>query len=159
MTDLFWLDDMRTAPDNWDWAETYNSAVAKLSQKDYRHGSLDHDLFEYWGYDSAYYWKSYGNERTGLDVLEYIIDNDRWPSQSLSIHTDVTHKREEMADLIEWYGPYSNRAWYERFDCPNPVKGYIFWNDERPDDLGLFTWEKAVVGYKSYPYASGYSFL
>lgn len=152
-SDLFWLDDYRLPPDGWDHAETYHGAVARLAANDYRHGSLDHDLFQYWGHKNYSHWNSsWEDSKTGLDVLEYIIENNRWPSESLAIHTDVTHKREEMADLIRWYGIYDNEEWYTRYNTPDPVAGYIFWNNERPDEQGLFKWSN----WNGVPHGGGY---
>lgn len=66
MNENLWLDDLRTAPENWDWATSAEQAIALLKSHQYAVISLDHDL---------------GDDRagTGLDVL-------RWIEEEVALH-------------------------------------------------------------------------
>jgi len=59
MNENLWLDDLRPAPEGWDWTMSAEQAIALLKSRQYVLLSLDHDL---------------GNDRagTGLDVLRWI---------------------------------------------------------------------------------------
>lgn len=59
-----WLDDIRTPPPGWTWAQTYDEAVTLLERGEAEAISLDHDLGDQ---------NPDGRERTGYDVLLYIV--------------------------------------------------------------------------------------
>lgn len=135
----FWLDDQRLPPDSeWVWAGNYDEAVKILTGERFDHGSLDHDLFMYMGGTSGYFdysytydWKDWQLEKTGLDVLKFIIENDLWPYKSLAIHTDLPEKRYEMAELILLHGPYEEYSWYSGLDGRGShIGGFVFYASE-----------------------------
>lgn len=141
-----WLDDMRPAPEGYHWVKNYDEAIAawnKYGTPDI--ASLDHDL---WG------WTAYVpgvKEYSGYDFTRWLCgdnpadeDSGRWPHIQLSIHTDRTDGRENMAQLIEAYGPYDKRETYER-TYPNwqvggymgskvNVYGYVYTKSHSPKD-------------------------
>jgi hypothetical protein len=59
-----WLDDIRTPPEGWTWAQTYDEAVGLLERGEAEAISLDHDLGDE---------NPNGHERTGYDVLLYLV--------------------------------------------------------------------------------------
>jgi hypothetical protein len=129
-----WLDDFRSPPwNNWDhWAKDYQQVTHYLVANDYEHVSLDHDLCDFpsmgtYGYNSPNWWVG---ELTGLHVVEFMVEQNIWPTKTVSIHTDYSEGRERMADLISSYGPFSNMEWYTRTNCKNKVEGYIFYASE-----------------------------
>src|SRR6476646_10993465 len=112
-----WLDDMRPAPEGYDWVKDYDEAVAYWET----HGtpdiaSLDHDL---WGFTPYY---AGVREYNGADFVQWLCEDvGRFPEVSLSIHTDYTGGRERMADMIEKHGPYNYRDIYDT-TYPIPMK-------------------------------------
>jgi NAD+-processing family protein with receiver domain len=110
---------MRPAPEGYDWVKDYDEAVRYWETKGTPHiASLDHDLWGLTPYISGV------REYNGADFVQWLCgDNDRWPHEQLSIHTDYTAGRERMADMIEKFGPYTNRDVYER-RYPVPDDGY-----------------------------------
>lgn len=127
---------MRPAPEGYDWVKDYDEAVAYWETKGTPDiASLDHDL---WGFKPYY---AGVREYNGADFVSWLCqDNDRWPEISLSIHTDYTTGRENMANMIEQYGPYEYRDVYDR-TYPVPVK-----YDIMPDYYGTLG-NVRVYGY------------
>lgn len=116
---------MRPAPDGYEWVKDYDEAVAAwLSGGTPNVASLDHDLWGFSPYISGV------RELNGADFVRWLCgdnpeveDSGRWPHESLSIHTDFSGGRENMADMIEKYGPYDHRDTYDR-TYPIPDTGY-----------------------------------
>lgn len=141
-----WLDDMRPAPEGYLWVKDYDEAIAAWEKYGTPEvASLDHDL---WG------WTAYVprvKEYSGYDFTRWLCgdnpadeDSGRWPTLQLSIHTDRTDGRENIARLIEAYGPYDTRETYERTysswkesgyqgNLVN-VYGYIYYTKDAPKD-------------------------
>ena len=145
MIKKIWLDDMRPAPEGWKWVKDYYEAIAAWNKDGTPDiASLDHDL---WG------WTAYVpgvKEYSGYDFTEWLCeDESRWPPQQLSIHTDRNDGRENMARLIEEFGPYETREVYER-TFPGwkaggyvggnvKVWGYIYYAKDAPRDPQIYT--------------------
>lgn len=131
-----WLDDFRHPPtDEWVWAENYKRVTHLLANYEWDHVSLDHDL------EPGFFGGQFGTyngytddpwddmERTGFDVVKFIVQNDTWARKTLATHTDNSHGRQNMIGLIDDYGPYSSKKWYERKTQMYPVTGVIYYAD------------------------------
>lgn len=82
MSKLF-LDDVRTPWDSsWETVRSAKEAIAALKANDYEEVSLDHDLesIHYTDFDTVH-------EETGFTVLNWMAENNKWPSKVLIIHT------------------------------------------------------------------------
>lgn len=113
MTDL-WLDDERKPPTfsdcgiHWTWAKTYDEAVEILKTKTIVFASLDHDLSDehYQAFHKARLSgqpmdTSSCKEKTGYDVLLWMLENDIWPKQGVRIHTMNTVRKPIMLDMVQ----------------------------------------------------------
>lgn len=96
-----WLDDVRPCPfvGHWKIAKNYDEAVSILDEYDFEEIWLDHDLDEQ---------ATLGNEpteKTGYDVLEYLIENNRLPkSPKVFVHSLSIQGSERMCKrLAEHY--------------------------------------------------------
>lgn len=92
---VLWLDDRRSPESqNWDgarWVRTVDEAIRAFEEHDVTQASLDHDV----QFDG----------RSGMTVLEWIRDNDRWPRDGVRIHTTNMDARPEMPAMVqEHYG-------------------------------------------------------
>lgn len=96
MTDLF-IDDVRTPPEGWDWAKTYDEAISMVGNG-YEAISLDHDLSEQ--HYMAFIENSDYELGTGYDILKFMAMNNIWPD-ILAIHSGNPVGRKNMFDLIE----------------------------------------------------------
>lgn len=86
-----WHDDIRPAPEGWIWART-NAEAQKLLEEHYgeiEEASLDHDL----GFENAdpngngaIYLAGHSPDGTGLDLVRWMIENDRIPPK-VTIHS------------------------------------------------------------------------
>ena len=111
-----WLDDIRHPPkvegQVWRWARSFEE-VRDLIKK---HGvpvamSVDFDLDEI--YDEEEYY-----EYTGLDVLKWIHENNKWPSY-MSVHSANPVGAERMENFIDDFAPtdvtlYEYRYFYQK---------------------------------------------
>ena len=82
-----WLDDERPCPyvGNWRVAKNYEQAVEILSKYTVVRCCLDHDLaWEH--YDGTVDQKQY-TEKTGLDVVKWMANNDCWPNVAPVVHS------------------------------------------------------------------------
>lgn len=98
-----WLDDERKPPKGFTaWAKTATEAIAELSNTQ-RHNrriqtvSLDHDL----GHKPTRGCK----EKTGMTVVEWMVENDCWPEEII-VHSWNVPAGRRMCDMINRYGPY-----------------------------------------------------
>lgn len=78
------LDDIRLAPEGYTQARTYQACIELLCAHEFERVSLDYSL---------------GERQTGLDVLKWMVENDRIPPQ-LNIHSTHDYGRSAMADYI-----------------------------------------------------------
>lgn len=102
-----WLDDERTPPKTsgrqWVWAKNYHEAVDVFENYDVAFASLDHDLAteHYYAYlKSKTIETPWGlavpkyefREASGMEVLKWIKENNKWPVCGVRIHThnDIT---------------------------------------------------------------------
>jgi hypothetical protein len=136
-----WLDDFRFPPsDEWEWVKTFDEFVEVAPTQEWEHMSLDHDLDDFAIYSSrdSQTWDDwlhgyYVGGKNGMDVTRWIVENECWPTKSIAIHTDVTDRREAMAELIDSHGPFESFDWYERDQASGmtyAVRGYIFYASE-----------------------------
>lgn len=80
-----WLDDIRPAPNGWEWATTADAAIAFLSYEEVAEISLDHDLGL--------------NEPTGLVVARFIAGMKNPPI--VRIHSMNPVGAKAMRDALE----------------------------------------------------------
>lgn len=121
-----YLDDERTHPEGWIRAHNAKEAKEILLSGEVTFASLDHDLFmdRYWSRD----WNSvtaYELE-SGLDVVEWMVENNIWPEEGLRIHTDYTTGRLEMMKLVEEYGPYGEATLDDNVYYPTEGPGILY---------------------------------
>ena len=113
ITDL-WLDDdpNRVPPPcglDWTWVTNYDSAIEALRSGTVIFASLDHDLADehytqYFQADhvsGADYDTSQCKERTGLDVLIWMRDNNVWPTHGIRIHTMNHVRKPIMLEMVK----------------------------------------------------------
>lgn len=108
-----WLDDERSIPSDFTVAgefvfraKTADQAIRLLKEGSFTVASLDHDLG-----DHA---TSKRKERTGVTVIEWMIENEEWPGQII-VHSWNPVGAKKMCDMINRYGPY------ERLIRPTPA--------------------------------------
>lgn len=88
------LDDIRSEPRGYELVRSFEDCIFELGTKDYETVSLDYALGSRW---------------TGLDVLKWMVRNNKFP-KNLNIHSTHGYGRAEMAAYI-------------RMNFP---KGYVF---------------------------------
>ena len=90
-----WLDDERPAPEGWVWCRSVNAAISLLSCAPVSYASLDHDLGDY-RYDGG----------DGTAFVDWMAENDCWPSDGVSVHSANPVGRQTMIATINRYAPY-----------------------------------------------------
>ena len=108
-----WLDDVRLPPDHtWRWVKTADEAIAALASGTVDEISLDHDLAEehyegryepggmYGPPDEAGNVTRKFREKTGYDVVLWMVENNIWPT-TIRIHTMNPVGRTHMKTAIE----------------------------------------------------------
>jgi hypothetical protein len=112
MTVRIYLDDVRKAPDGWQRVKTADACIAALKCGGVDELSLDHDLADehypeasagMYGGNGAPQYDSY-REKTGFAVVEWMIENDVWPSLII-LHTMNPVGRDNMRRAIERHAP------------------------------------------------------
>ena len=88
------LDDIRREPEGYVLVRSFDDCIFELGTKVYDTVSLDYAL---------------GERFTGLDVLKWMVRNQKFP-QKLNIHSTHAYGRAEMACYIRMHFP----------------KGYVF---------------------------------
>jgi hypothetical protein len=93
-----WLDDVRTPPDrSWAWVTTVPAAIILMESGEVTAASLDHDL----GQDED------GQELPeGRTLVYWTAENDRWPSEAISVHSANVVGVEYVIGMIARYGPF-----------------------------------------------------
>jgi hypothetical protein len=93
-----WIDDIRNPPDdNYDIARNYSEAIALLSDKNYDHACIDHDLADF---------DVDGREKTGYDVLLWLTQrkyDGLWVPKSYVVLTANPSAKPRMLGVIERY--------------------------------------------------------
>lgn len=84
-----WIDDLRPAPDGWEWAKSSQDALILLGEEEYQAVSLDHDL---------------GGDDTTRPVVLWFCMADWWP-QEVYVHTANPVGREWLVGMVNRYGP------------------------------------------------------
>ncbi len=115
-----WLDDVRTPPEGWVWAKSYDEAVEILSNLDdeFTDASLDHDLAfqgmtlaEMEGLDQKIYVARLNEaEKNGNHVVLWMHMHNIWPTKTLAVHSANAPASSRMMGNIKEYGPYTNYA-------------------------------------------------
>ncbi len=83
------LDDMRSVPDGYTVARTYEECVSLLKNNDVDTISLDHDL---------------GTKKTGYDICLWLVENEVYPKYIL-IHSANPVGQKNMIQLLNRYMP------------------------------------------------------
>lgn len=107
-----WYDDLRSPPAGWFWAKTFADATTAFTENEILDASLD--------YGMGYAYSHEGDQpigvpgqsppnagQTGLDLLEWISINNKWPTHSLAVHTSDTVNGTLMRQYIGLHGIYS----------------------------------------------------
>ena len=93
-----WLDDVRPAPEGWEWARTVTEAQRILTDHDVSECSLDHDLGLNYAVEAGVdindfdalidYAESLPDirEETGLDLVNWMIEHEKVPD-TITIHS------------------------------------------------------------------------
>lgn len=113
-----YLDDCRKPPFGWELVKTADVCIAALERLDVTELSLDHDLAEEHyddsmlrpeggGFDSYNELRTGFKEKTGLDVVKWMIEHlppAKWP-EKITIHTMNPAGRMHMQSLLENWAP------------------------------------------------------
>ncbi len=115
---ILWLDDERTPSAglgvNLVWAKTYDQAVLALSAHEFATAYLDHDLAL--------------DDLTGLDVVEWMVRNDKVPRQVI-IHSHNVLGAEQMEQAL--------RSWAARVGRHVTIRVHPHGQDAWPDAVEL----------------------
>jgi hypothetical protein len=89
-----WLDDLRQPPAHWKWAKDIEKAKQYFTspQHEVMIMSLDHDLGD--------------DVPTGYDLVSWMADNDKWPTEAIYLHTSNPAGRKRMENVINIHSPY-----------------------------------------------------
>ena len=98
-----WLDDVRRLPrlsygiDMPDWvlAHSVNEGIALMKTGEVTFASLDHDLGIY-----------HGDGGNGIKLLDWMAENNIWPTDGISVHSANPVGVRQMIALIDRYAPY-----------------------------------------------------
>lgn len=94
-----WLDDVRDCPfvGPWAIAKNYEEAVEILSTHDIEQAWLDHDLaYEHYGHTPESEYK----EKTGYDVVLWMEENNKWPTETCMVHSMNPEGSKRMCEVI-----------------------------------------------------------
>lgn len=95
-----WLDDMRSAPTGFCSAKTVGQAIKILEANDCEFASLDYDV--HW--DPGVTSDDWENRRTGMGVILWMEENNKWPAKGVAIHSSNAEGAKRMrAKLGEHY--------------------------------------------------------
>lgn len=113
-----WLDDMRPAPEGWEWARTVEEAQAILLSMPVEEASLDHDLGacpacmngltqEQWLVATDYsQMPNCDHFGTGYTLVCWMEERDIWPRQKPLVHSRNPAGASRMrAAINRKYGP------------------------------------------------------
>lgn len=109
-----WLDDVRPCPFIGDWkiAKNYDEAVKIMQENDIEEAWLDHDLAEdhyVRNEDSTYV----SPNKTGYDFVQWMKENNRWPTKVCMVHSLNPVGSERMCNIIgEHYGTVNPKQHY-----------------------------------------------
>jgi len=92
---LLWLDDIRPAPKGWVWCRSANAAISLLTCTRVAYASLDHDLGDF-----------FSDGGDGTAVVDWLAENDCWPTEGISLHSANPVGRSTMAVTVNRYAPY-----------------------------------------------------
>lgn len=105
-----WVDDLRSAPEGWDWAKNYNEAISLIDQHNYHTISLDHDLNSWHnetmnhGGEIEYDAPRGRVEKTGYHVALYLVEQSKFP-QTVRVHTMNPVGGQNIMQLLQRYHP------------------------------------------------------
>ena len=104
-----WLDDVRPPWQHgclgWDWARTYDEAIAMLATGRATEADLDHDLTEK---------ATLGDwtvEKTGYEVVCWMRDYEVWPPDGVRIHSVNREGRARMQEVVDRHYRRNSCAW------------------------------------------------
>lgn len=84
-----WVDDLRPAPEGWQWAKSSATAILALAECTVEMMSLDHDL---------------GGEDTTRPVVLWMCESGVWPA-SITVHSANPVGRQWLEGMISRYRP------------------------------------------------------
>ena len=95
-----WLDDVRPCPfvGNWRVAKNYAEAVDILQKYEVIRCSLDHDLA--WEHYDGTVGQNQYVEKTGLDVVRWMAENNCWPTVAPVVHSHNPVGARYMAEIL-----------------------------------------------------------
>lgn len=83
-----WLDDVRLPPKGWTWVKTVAKAKQQLLTGQVIAASLDHDL---------------GELEDGTDLVEWMAEQNVWPSRKPIVHSANPVGAARMRQIIDRY--------------------------------------------------------
>lgn len=112
-----WIDDIRPAPEGWVWVKNFDEAVKAFQEEEISDASFDYDLGyvipeEDCHFDVGKVVKATAYDTQmpdGNDILTWVIENKKWPSESITVHSMNPTGAKRLCDTIERYGPYEYR--------------------------------------------------
>lgn len=84
-----YLDDIRPTPVGYEAVDNYKDCILLLGTREYERVSLDYSL---------------GGKWTGLDVLKWMVENQRFPKE-INIHSTHSYGSGAMASYIREHFP------------------------------------------------------
>lgn len=86
------MDDCRPCPEGWLLARSYDEMVNLLTKNkgNIKGISLDHDL---------------GDGKSGYDLCKWIVENDNYPTDFITIHSSNPSGVQSMLQLLTRYAP------------------------------------------------------
>ena len=113
MSIYLWLDDEREPPSfsdsgiPWTWAKTADEAIEYLKTGEVAFASLDHDLAEEHYYECSKAYQegrplntSACKEKTGMEVVNWMEEQNVWPKEGVRVHTLNGQGRDRMLSVV-----------------------------------------------------------
>lgn len=106
-----YLDDVRPCPlIGWTVARSVQEAIDAVTAcvergETWTDASLDHDMSVD---QSLGYFKT--GDVTGLDFIDWMIQNNRWPTRKPTVHSANPVGAKRMRQAIDRYGPYTTEG-------------------------------------------------
>jgi hypothetical protein len=112
-----WLDDIRPAPNGWTWCQSVSEAIVTIGimviegGQPFEAASLDHDL----GLNATLYQEAAdkglsaddcimaAENPRGSEFLDWMVENDIWPSTRPTVHSANAYAAQQMRKTIDRY--------------------------------------------------------
>lgn len=141
-----WVDDVRPAPEGWEWAKTSAEAIDLLVLLTspgmlwcpFENMSLDHDL---------------GGDDTARRIVLWCCENDFWPVEKVTVHSANPVGIEWLEGMINRYGPYDRMCPGDSDFCPHhgctTCQGAVFYFKDPDNGKGRIP-EDDTEAWKQY---------